>query len=344
MLSIAAVLAAPRPDFTAVFPIASDGSSYVEPFSETPELHLVDGKTGKVRKLVGCKFKPATILFSPDGKTVAASSTIGEVCLWSVATGDLVFRAVDADSGHTGALWISLAFSPDGRSLAVGNLRATPRSRTVLEMRAASVWDTRTGKKRSEMQVPGAMEISRICFVNGGRTLRALRFSITDFDPKSGKRQGKEWPRHFDVLSDDGSLASDPTPGWLSVWNVGARKRILHVEDKNPLPISRAIFSPDHGSVAVPRQRTATYADTGMTLTRVELWSLPEGRLRWTSPEMNGWGDPCFSPDGQTVLLPNAQLRKVSSGEVLHSFEPSDRPALGRRGKWILLRKMEIPE
>jgi WD40 repeat protein len=56
------------------------------------------------------------VAFSPDGKTVAASS-YGEIMLWDLSTGQKQGVSLTSQSGNIGEIW-RLAFSPDGKTLA----------------------------------------------------------------------------------------------------------------------------------------------------------------------------------------------------------------------------------
>lgn len=67
-------------------------------------------------RLVGHRLRVATLAFSPDGKTLASGSHDGTVRLWHVGSGQELFVIED----RRGRAIRSLAFSADGRLLAVG--------------------------------------------------------------------------------------------------------------------------------------------------------------------------------------------------------------------------------
>jgi WD40 repeat protein len=89
-------------------------------------VHLWDPATGQaVRKLDGATDWLLALAFSPDGKQIAAGGYDSQLRLWEIASGKLVF-AVAAQpppppktTVPPNVLW-SLAFSPDGKQIAVG--------------------------------------------------------------------------------------------------------------------------------------------------------------------------------------------------------------------------------
>ncbi len=73
--------------------------------------------------------------FSADGK-IPATATSKNIKLWEVATG----KELATLNGHTDLVW-SLAFSPDGKTLASGSWDNTIK-----------LWDVASGKERSTLK------------------------------------------------------------------------------------------------------------------------------------------------------------------------------------------------
>lgn len=106
------------------------------------------------------------MLFAPDGTTLATTwltGGSGVVMLWQVSSGKPLGRlAMPVNS-----LIVALAFSPDGRTLAVLNRpTAYPQdANTVI------LWETATGKERARLKVARAYDSAALAFARDGRTL-----------------------------------------------------------------------------------------------------------------------------------------------------------------------------
>jgi WD40 repeat protein len=69
-----------------------------------------------------CQGGDAEVLFSPDGTTLAVvGASNGDSCLWNVATRRQVAVLTDPSYGSDGPSVTSGAFSPDGKTLAIGD-------------------------------------------------------------------------------------------------------------------------------------------------------------------------------------------------------------------------------
>jgi WD40 repeat protein len=120
---------------------------------------------------------PSSLVFSPDDKTLASLDHGGTVCLWDVSSGKELrrFRA-PTDSRDRRIYFVAMAFSPDGKLIALGTDRAV------------HVWDTSTGKERHKFEgLPGLMH--QLCFDPRGRRLAAGGYEgpVQVFDLETGK-------------------------------------------------------------------------------------------------------------------------------------------------------------
>ena len=82
-----------------------------------------------IRTLTGHRGWATSVVFSPDGNTIASGSSFGTIGIWNANTGEHIHTL----TGHTYQVE-SVAFSPDGNTIASGSQDDTIR-----------LWDTNTG-------------------------------------------------------------------------------------------------------------------------------------------------------------------------------------------------------
>jgi WD40 repeat protein/tRNA A-37 threonylcarbamoyl transferase component Bud32 len=227
-----------------------------------------------------------SVVFSPDGASVASVGFDGTARIWDLATG----KPRHVLTGHSGVVY-DVAYSPDGRQVSTAGWDGTAR-----------VWDAVTGKS---MQVLGGHggHVEFVAF--GGKKLFTLAAeggangragAIRVWDPMTG-----QLIRTFDFAWKPWSLAATPDGRWLAV---GGAEGIVHILDSDSgeeahklvghsYPVRAVAFGPT-GRLLASGDGDVGRDDAGV----VKVWDLASGREVFT---FRGHTDPVF----RVVFSPN---------------------------------------
>jgi WD40 repeat protein len=285
-----------------------DGSRVVFAFFDGREsgVFLGDPAGGKIALAISLFPDPVNaVAYSPDGKLVAAAfgrwqgGKPGEARVWNAADGAERFQL----AGHTSAV-MSLAFSPDGLTLATGGSHgkillfdaATGCLRMTLKGHERSVRCLSFSRDGSMLASGSEDNGIRIWDVPGGRELRRIDGHgsyVTGISFGPGRL-----------------LASSSLNKSVRIWNVEDGGEVLR-ENFRPTGFSVA-FSPD-GQVLAYGTMT-DWASKEATLHLVDIGTKePIGAVRWADRECNAIA---FSPDGRRVAAALGDIMNNKDGAV----------------------------
>jgi WD40 repeat protein len=254
-----------------------------------------------------CEDAVSPVVWSPDGKTLASVCSGLKISLWDVAKRKE--RALlESDLGRI----CSVAFAPDGKTLAVGHYNNDAKTGPS---GGISLWDVANGQGKDVIQATFQTGVSRLAFSPDGKTLAAVERSKVEFKEGMYTRialrnvaDGKiKWAMDDDygiglTFSPDGKTVIASTMlyegnKWLGSkvrrWDAATGKELSSLSNpasKNPC--NALAFAPDG--------RTLAGADCEGNIT---LWDPASANVRATIKQENKRRitSLAFAPDGKTL-------------------------------------------
>ena len=250
------------------------------------------------------------IAFSPDGKTLATaaepSSSPGEseyVDLWTVPGGTQTATLNNTDG--TSGIFPSVAFSPDGKTLAISSLG---------DMQGVQLWDVATRRQVGDLQFQSS-SISgsgygypAIAFSPHGKMLAAGGEVWDVADQSQVGMYGTPGNVTAVAFSPDGrtlATESGSSSQTVQIWNIAAHTQVatLHADG----PVWSLAFSPDGKGLVT------SSGEPDVQVWRTDTWKLA---TTLNAPVESMYPAVAFSPDGRTLALDTSLYTSTGFADV----------------------------
>jgi WD40 repeat protein len=222
-----------------------------------------------------------TIVFTPDGKTIASGGNDG-VAFWDVATGQLIGELAFPPSNIQ-----EVVFNPDGQILA-----SVSRDGTII------LWNMTTGQPNGMLPTFSHFgQVHSVTFSPDGQTLvsggnkRIILWEIATWQLITTLEGYTDDVKSVAFSPDGQTLASGGMDGAVILWNVASGQPIGEPLEGHTLSVESVVFSPD-----------GTLLASGSLDNTIILWDVATSK-QWSRLEghKDRVNNVAFSPDG-TIL------------------------------------------
>jgi WD40 repeat protein/beta-lactamase regulating signal transducer with metallopeptidase domain len=271
------------------------------------------GKVVQVLPLDGA----ARMAFSPDKKTIATATEANTVKLWDLATGKELAR-LDGDLYR----WHCLAFSHDGKLLAVGGGEWNGDKLKG----QVNFWDTETHKLVGKL-TGHAQPVLCLAFSPDKKTIATgandatVRLWQLDGFKEIGAMEGHDsWVEGVAFTPDGGTVISSSHDGTVRLWDAAKRTPVTRLDGHVP-PVRTVAVSHDGKQLF-----------TGGAARMLKAWDLTTHKeLAHFQPKSGPVGEEsivlatAYSPDGKLLATAHENgaitLRNAANGDYLRTLE-----------------------